>query len=673
MRPPAARHRAPAVDHRTIGDAQRVDLDRRVGGEPDLDRPCDASPRLVPAARVTAPPHLERPRPPGPSGGRHARWCRPRRRRRAAARRRPASGTPAAATGSRQCGWCAGAWSARRPASSVANTIRTPAVIVIIVFMNTSGTCGRVQAGQPAGQQAVGRTIQFERTTDLDGRHRPTRHHGAACARTFSSSRSTSSGATRCRAPGTRWCAPRTSTRSPRRGAPRPPLRAGRAVRARPRRALHGHVPDEQPRRRQRHAARLPLRQRRPRRRSVPATTPVMFGYTDQGADPRRITDPDDPRLSNWEGVLPGFEELLCLDERHAPWLDVAERARLHGRRRHRPRRSRWTPSTNGPAEHSVTQFLTDHFLTWLDRAGRAVVRAHLVHPPAPAVRRRRPLRHDVRPRRLPAAAAHPRASATACTTCCSASTGSPPRPTRRRSPTCSAQYYGMISEVDASPRPHLATRSRPAASGTTRSSSSPPTTASSWATRACMQKCGCFESSYHIIGIVRDPAPPGRPRHRRHRLHRERRHHAHAVRGHRRAVPLQCDGLPLTPFLRGERPDAVAQRGALRVGLARHVHPDAACTVAVGPPARAPQPRRAAHRHARLRAVRRRRLAVLRPGRRPDVADTRRPTRPSCCRSHRQMLVWRQQHLDRTLTGMLLRKTAALRPAVPDRVYALT
>ena len=27
---------------------------------------------------------------------------------------------------------------------------------------------------------------------------------------------------------------------------------------------------------------------------------PVMFGYTDQGADPREITDPADPRLSHW-------------------------------------------------------------------------------------------------------------------------------------------------------------------------------------------------------------------------------------------------------------------------------------------------------------------------------------------------------------------------------------
>ena len=48
---------------------------------------------------------------------------------------------------------------------------------------------------------------------------------------------------------------------------------------------------------------------------------------------------------------------------------------------------------------------------------------------------------------------------------------------------------------------------------------------------------------------------------------------------------------------------------------------------VAVGPSPRAPAPRRAARRTPRLRAVRRRLVAVLRPRRRPDVADRgRRP-----------------------------------------------
>ena len=51
-----------------------------------------------------------------------------------------------------------------------------------------------------------------------------------------------------------------------RRRAPRPPLQPGHALRPRPGLPLHGHLPDEQPGGRQRHPARRPLRQRRPRR-----------------------------------------------------------------------------------------------------------------------------------------------------------------------------------------------------------------------------------------------------------------------------------------------------------------------------------------------------------------------------------------------------------------------
>ena len=90
---------------------------------------------------------------------------------------------------------------------------------------------------------------------------------------------------------------------------------------------------------------------------------PVMFGYTDVGADPRRITDPNDPRLSTYEGVLPGFEELLNLDEHQAPWL---EHLRSLGYDADDPDVALATESTR-PAEHSVTTFLTDAFLGWLD------------------------------------------------------------------------------------------------------------------------------------------------------------------------------------------------------------------------------------------------------------------------------------------------------------------
>jgi arylsulfatase A-like enzyme len=35
---------------------------------------------------------------------------------------------------------------------------------------------------------------------------------------------------------------------------------------------------------------------------------PTLFGYTDQSVDPRDASGPDDPRLSSYEGVLPGFD-----------------------------------------------------------------------------------------------------------------------------------------------------------------------------------------------------------------------------------------------------------------------------------------------------------------------------------------------------------------------------
>src|SRR4029077_7517407 len=40
---------------------------------------------------------------------------------------------------------------------------------------------------------------------------------------------------------------------------------------------------------------------------------PTLFGYTDQSVDPRTVTDSNDPRLSNYEGILPGFEAELDL------------------------------------------------------------------------------------------------------------------------------------------------------------------------------------------------------------------------------------------------------------------------------------------------------------------------------------------------------------------------
>ncbi|HWJ98713.1 MAG TPA: alkaline phosphatase family protein [Acidimicrobiales bacterium] len=107
---------------------------------------------------------------------------------------------------------------------------------------------------------------------------------------------------------------------------------------------------------------------------------PTLFGYTDTSVDPRTVTDPQDPRLFDYEGLLPGFTPGTLLGW-HAmePWLDwLAARghqipgtweelfepipgypgAEEHGRT--------WAPSIF-PAEHTETAFMTERFLEWHD------------------------------------------------------------------------------------------------------------------------------------------------------------------------------------------------------------------------------------------------------------------------------------------------------------------
>ena len=133
--------------------------------------------------------------------------------------------------------------------------------------------------------------------------------------------------------------------------------------------------------------------------------------------------------------------------------------------------------------------------------------------------------------------------------------------------------------------------------------------------------KGGMFESSYNIVGIVRDPRRPD--------------HHGSVVDRFTENVdlfpticeaigvdvPAQCDGLPAHLVL-GRRPTCVvARRDALGIRLAVGVHPVRSPPVALGPPARDQAPDRVALRQVCVRAVRRRRLALLRPRARSDLA----------------------------------------------------
>jgi arylsulfatase A-like enzyme len=94
---------------------------------------------------------------------------------------------------------------------------------------------------------------------------------------------------------------------------------------------------------------------------------PVLFGYTDTSADPRTLP-PDSPWLRTYEGVAPGFRAELRLPEAEEAYFDhLAERGygrlsyeEVYGHGFLEPARFR--------AEDSITAFLADRFLAWLER-----------------------------------------------------------------------------------------------------------------------------------------------------------------------------------------------------------------------------------------------------------------------------------------------------------------
>lgn len=112
---------------------------------------------------------------------------------------------------------------------------------------------------------------------------------------------------------------------------------------------------------------------------------PVLFGYTDTSADPRWLP-PDSPWLRTYEGTAPGFRALLRLPEAEELYLEhLAERGygtrsydEIYGHGHAQPAPFR--------AHDSITAFLADRFLMWLDQQTAAPWFAHLAflkpHPP---------------------------------------------------------------------------------------------------------------------------------------------------------------------------------------------------------------------------------------------------------------------------------------------------
>lgn len=272
---------------------------------------------------------------------------------------------------------------------------------------------------------------------------------------------------------------------------------------------------------------------------------PTLFGYTDQGVDPRVVRSPDDPRLSSYEGVLPGFTVGLDLSGEHARWTewlrDLGYDAPTEGY-------EALATEPNRPEEVGVSAFLTNRYLDWLERRDRPWF-AHLSylrpHPPYAAAGRwagafdpddvdmpiaPSPHRHRLHEAALglPETAAPTDEGAL-----------------RRMR----AQYYGMIGDVDAQlGRVWDALERLGQWEDTFVLLTSDH--GEQLGDHGLMNKLGFFEESYRVPGIVRAPGLGGAHGTVVHAFTENIDFFPTICEALGLVVPAQCDGLPLTAFL---------------------------------------------------------------------------------------------------------------------------
>lgn len=278
---------------------------------------------------------------------------------------------------------------------------------------------------------------------------------------------------------------------------------------------------------------------------------PALWGYTDQGIDPSRADGPEDPRLDTYEGILPGFEVELDLPGHHRPWRRWLEE--LGYERMSADTALETEPDR--PAEHGVSAFLTDRLVEWIQQQDRPWF-AHASylrpHPPYAAAGRWATFydNAEVGDPIQPVDDPHP-LHRTALGNPISAAPTDPGELRHLR-----RQYFGMISDVDEQLGRVWDTLETTGAWDNTYI----VVTADhgeQLGDHGLQQKLGWFEESHHVVGIVRDPSGQ-----------------ADATRGAvidrfsenvdvfptlcdamGIEVPVQCDGVPLTPLVHGLEP----------------------------------------------------------------------------------------------------------------------
>ncbi len=277
---------------------------------------------------------------------------------------------------------------------------------------------------------------------------------------------------------------------------------------------------------------------------------PALFGYTDQAVDPRTTSGPDDPRLSTWEGILPGFDVVVDLSDDARPWVEwlVARGYDVTG-----GGEELLATESERPATVSLSTFLTVQAVDWIERQDEPWF-AHLSywrpHPPYAAAGH---WAHEYSPADVelpiaPAARRHPMHDFALGLPASAAPVDEPGLRHLR------AQYYGMVSEVD-----DQLGRLWDVLERIGRFDDTIVVVVSDHGEmlgdHGLKEKLGYWEQSYFVLGIIRDPRHPEA--------------HGTVVDAFTEnvdvmpticdaigvGVPAQCDGFPLTPFLCGEAP----------------------------------------------------------------------------------------------------------------------
>lgn len=377
---------------------------------------------------------------------------------------------------------------------------------------------------------------------------------------------------------------------------------------------------------------------------------PALFGYTDQSIDPREANGPDDLRMQHYTGVLPGFDPVLHIPDSHAPWLDFLA-ANGHP---HLTAIEALRTENQRPVELGISSFLTDGASDWLrSRPPSEPWFAHVSylrpHPPYSAAGEFSTMYDpaDVSLPIPPPTKRHPFHEALLHIRQSAAPTD------ERRMRALRAQYYGMVSEVDAQLGRLWATlRDLDMWDDTVVIVTADH--GEQLGDQGLIEKVGYFEESHHVVGLIRDPRHPGV--------------HGSVVDAFTEnvdifpticeaigvPVPAQCDGLPLTPYLCGQEPPWWRE--------AAHWEYDWREQFIDGSPHDWPWDRRLERQH--LAVIRDDRGAYVQfadgtwkcfdlatdPTWRTEITD------PAMVLGYAQaMLLWRSHHSDRTHTDMLV------------------